>query len=89
MSFVIYIEFVSDLDQPGTCSFIHLEMTAEVQIRNGKKFCFIFPFNQKKAISPYLLKTDQTIRKQFEFVIDLDLPGPRSFIPLEMAALWS
>ena len=29
MSFVIFIEFVSDLDQPGTCSFIRLEMTAE------------------------------------------------------------
>ena len=29
MSFVIFIEFVSDLDQPGTCSFICLEMTAE------------------------------------------------------------
>ena len=29
MSFLIFIEFVSDLDQSGTCSFIRLEMTAE------------------------------------------------------------
>ena len=29
MSFVIYIEFLSDLDQSGTGSFIRLEMTAE------------------------------------------------------------
>ena len=29
MNFAIFIEFVSDLDQPGTCSFIRLEMTAE------------------------------------------------------------
>ena len=46
-SFVNSFEFVSDLDQPGPCNFIRLEMAALwsqlVQIGNTKKNWFVFP----------------------------------------------
>ncbi len=54
MSFVIYIKFVNNLGQPGTCSFICLDMTAErsqlVQIGNGNNFVYHFPTSSEVSI---------------------------------------
>ena len=67
MSFVIYIEFVSNLDQSGTCSFIRLEMTAGwsllVQIRNGKKILFCFPaLSEDSTLNISLQKLNQILK---------------------------